>query len=54
MNVRRGLWRRNREQLVIREDLRDISRLPDLGRIEMLTALIPVVADAADVLPLLI
>ena len=35
------LWRRNREQLVIREDLRDISRLPDLGRIEMLTALIP-------------
>ena len=35
------LWRRNREQLVIREDLRDISRLPDLGRIEMMTALLP-------------
>jgi hypothetical protein len=35
------LWRRNREQLIIREDLRDISRLPDLGRIEMMTALLP-------------
>lgn len=35
------LWRRNRERLVIREDLRDISRLPDLGRIEMMTALLP-------------
>jgi predicted AAA+ superfamily ATPase len=35
------LWRRNREQLVIREDLRDLSRLPELGRIEMLTALLP-------------
>ena len=35
------LWRRHREQLVIREDLRDISRLPELGRIEMMTALLP-------------
>ena len=35
------LWRRNREQLVIREDLRDLSHLPDLGQIEMLTALLP-------------
>jgi hypothetical protein len=35
------LWRRNREQLVIREDLRDISRLPELGRIEMMTSLLP-------------
>ncbi|MBM4042868.1 MAG: ATP-binding protein [Planctomycetes bacterium] len=35
------LWRRNREQLVVREDLRDLSRLPDLGRIEMMTALMP-------------
>jgi len=35
------LWRRNHEQIVIREDLRDISRLPDLGRIEMMTALLP-------------
>ncbi|MDQ7780763.1 MAG: ATP-binding protein, partial [Planctomycetota bacterium] len=35
------LWRRNREQLVIREDLRDLSRLPELARIEMMTALLP-------------
>ena len=35
------LWRRHREQLVIREDLRDLSRLPELGRIEMLASLIP-------------
>lgn len=35
------MWRRNREQLVIREDLRDLSRIPDLSKIEMLTALIP-------------
>jgi len=35
------LWRRNREQLIVREDLRDLSRLPELGRIEMLTALLP-------------
>jgi hypothetical protein len=35
------LWRRSRERLVVREDLRDISRLPDLGRIEMMTALLP-------------
>lgn len=35
------MWRLNREQLVIREDLRDLSRLPDLSRIEMLAALVP-------------
>ncbi|MEW6359274.1 MAG: ATP-binding protein [Planctomycetota bacterium] len=35
------LWRRNREQLVAREDVRDLSGIHDLGRIEMLTALIP-------------
>lgn len=41
-NARRtNLWRRNREQLVIREDLRDLSRLPDLDRVEMLAALLP-------------
>ncbi len=41
-NARKAmLWRRNREQLVVREDLRDLSRLPDLGRIEMMTALLP-------------
>ena len=36
-----NLWRRSREQLVIREDLRDLSRLPELDRIEMMTALLP-------------
>ncbi|MBI2920049.1 MAG: ATP-binding protein [Planctomycetes bacterium] len=41
-NARRtNLWRRNREQLVIREDLRDLSRLPELDRVEMLAALLP-------------
>jgi len=35
------LWRRNREQLIVHEDLRDLSRLPELGRIEMLTAMLP-------------
>ncbi len=35
------LWRRNREQLIVREDLRDLSRIPELGRVEMLTALLP-------------
>ena len=35
------VWRRNHEQLVVREDLRDLSRLPELGRIEMLNALLP-------------
>ncbi len=35
------IWRRNHEQLVVREDLRDLSRLPELGRIEMLNALLP-------------
>lgn len=38
---RARLWRRNREQLIVREDLRDLSRLPDLGRIEMMTAMLP-------------
>ena len=38
---RARLWRRNREQLIVREDLRDLSRLLELGRIEMLTALLP-------------
>jgi len=35
------LWRRNRERLVVREDLRDLSHLPDLGRIETMTTLLP-------------
>ena len=41
-NARRTtLWRHSREQLVIRVDLRDLSRLPELERIEMMTALLP-------------
>ncbi|MFH1024102.1 MAG: ATP-binding protein [Planctomycetota bacterium] len=36
-----NLWRRTHDQIVIREDLRDISRLPDLGRLELMTALLP-------------
>lgn len=35
------LWRNSREKQVIREDLRDLSHLPDLGRIEMMTAILP-------------
>jgi len=35
------LWRRNRVERVIREDLRDLSRTLELSRIEMLTALLP-------------
>ena len=38
---RARLWRRNREQLVIREDLRDLSRLPELGRVEMMVSVLP-------------
>ncbi len=36
-----NLWRRNRLEKVIREDLRDLSRIPDLSRIEMLASLLP-------------
>lgn len=35
------LWRRSRTEKVIREDLRDLSRIPELGRIEMLASLLP-------------
>lgn len=35
------VWRRSRVEQVIREDLRDLSRLPDLSRVEMLAALLP-------------
>ena len=38
---RARLWRRDREELVIREDLRDLSRLPELGRVEMMVSLLP-------------
>lgn len=36
-----NMWRRTHEQIVIREDLRDISRLPDLGRLKLMTAMLP-------------
>lgn len=35
------LWRRGRVEKVVREDLRDLSRIPELSRIEMLAALLP-------------
>lgn len=35
------VWRQSHEQTIIREDLRDISRLPDLGRLELMASLIP-------------
>jgi predicted AAA+ superfamily ATPase len=36
-----NLWRRGRLEKIIREDLRDLSRLPELSQVEMLTALLP-------------
>ncbi|MBI2895188.1 MAG: ATP-binding protein [Deltaproteobacteria bacterium] len=38
---RANLWRRGRLEKVIREDLRDLTRLPELDRVELLAALIP-------------
>jgi predicted AAA+ superfamily ATPase len=38
---RTRLWRRNRIERVIREDLRDMSRTLELSRIEMLASLLP-------------
>ncbi len=38
---RARLWRRARETAVIREDLRDLSRIPELGRVELLVSLLP-------------
>ncbi|MFH1283941.1 MAG: ATP-binding protein [bacterium] len=35
------LWKRSRIDKVIREDLRDLSRIPELSQIEMLVALLP-------------
>ena len=35
------LWRRSRTEKVIHEDLRDLSRIPELSRIEMLASLLP-------------
>jgi predicted AAA+ superfamily ATPase len=40
VNIRTlNLWRRGRIEKIIREDLRDITRLPELSRVEMLVAL---------------
>lgn len=36
-----NLWQRNRLEKIIREDLRDLSRLPELSQIEILTSLLP-------------
>lgn len=38
---RARLWQRTRIERVIREDLRDLSRLPELSSIEMLSTLLP-------------
>lgn len=38
---RARLWKKGRVEKVIREDLRDLSRIPELSQIEMLTSLIP-------------
>lgn len=35
------IWRRNHHNLIIREDLRDLSHLNDLAKIEMLAAILP-------------
>ncbi len=36
-----NLWQRNRVEKIIREDLRDLSRLPELSQVEMLASLLP-------------
>jgi uncharacterized protein len=36
-----NLWRRSRVEKIVREDLRDLSRIPELSRVEMLVALLP-------------
>lgn len=35
------LWQRTRIEAIIREDLRDLSRIPDLSKVEMLASLLP-------------
>lgn len=35
------IWRQNRHEMIIREDLRDIGRSTDIGKIEMLAAILP-------------
>lgn len=36
-----NIWRKNRNEKIVREDLRDLSRLPELSQVEMLTSLLP-------------
>jgi predicted AAA+ superfamily ATPase len=38
---RLNLWRRGRVEKVVREDLRDLSRIPELSQIEALVSLLP-------------
>jgi len=35
------LWKKGRIEKIVREDLRDLSRLPELSQIEMLISLLP-------------
>ncbi len=35
------LWRRTRTEAIIREDLRDLTRIPEFSRLEMMAALMP-------------
>lgn len=35
------IWRKDRTEKIVREDLRDLSRLPELSQVEMLTSLLP-------------
>lgn len=35
------LWQKSRREIIIREDIRDISRIPDLSKIELMSALLP-------------
>ncbi len=35
------IWRQNRHEMIIREDLRDIGKSSDIGRIEMLATILP-------------
>ncbi len=35
------IWRRGRSEKIVREDLRDLSRIPELSQVEMLMALLP-------------
>ena len=36
-----NIWRQSRHEKIIREDLRDLSRLPELSKVEMLASLLP-------------